>query len=67
MKNIILKPEVAKQAKFLQCTLISADLLKSKKESKNNFQNRQSKQVEIFFAELPYPTENISNHKYLKI
>ncbi len=35
MKNQIVKAEIAKTAEYLQCTLISADFLKTKKVYKN--------------------------------
>lgn len=64
MKNEIIKPEVAKTAEFLQCSLISADFLKIKKGYKSKInKNATYKDHNSFVV-----SENLSeNHVDLEI
>ncbi len=46
MKNQIVKPEIAKAAKFHQCSLISADFLNIKKVYKNKIFINETSEVD---------------------
>lgn len=55
MKPKIVKPEVAKSAEFLHCTLISSDFLNPKREEEKRITNWQTEPNDNCEAELPDP------------